>query len=244
MNTGGSGGKTPTPTCGDGLIEGAETCDDGNTSNGDGCDETCKEEPGYDCTGEPSVCKEIEPVSYSKGPGINAVLKYGKYNGTLESMECVSILVPDTGHDNLQWLTVKLGIDHGYIGELVIKVRSPSMTVSTLMSIPGYAEPKDDGVLPATGDSSNLDKDYPILFDDSAPNDAEDMGGGLWPWGEVCKDDNKCAWAPNPGSGPGAGLSDFIGEKPDGAWRVCVGDALFDYFGSIDSVELTMLAWK
>jgi hypothetical protein len=65
----------------------------------------------------------------------------------------------------------------------------------------------------------------------------------LWPWNEVCKDDGKCAWAPNPGAGPGTGLKDFKGESPVGAWRVCVGDSLFDHFGIIDRVELKMLVW-
>ena len=31
-------------------------CDDGGTTNGDGCDSTCMIEPGFTCTGEPSVC--------------------------------------------------------------------------------------------------------------------------------------------------------------------------------------------
>jgi cysteine-rich repeat protein len=47
---------THTPVCGDGKIEGSETCDDGNTKSGDGCSATCTVEPGYACTGSPSVC--------------------------------------------------------------------------------------------------------------------------------------------------------------------------------------------
>ena len=39
------------------LVKGFETCDDGNTAGGDGCSESCKIEPGFDCTGSPSTCK-------------------------------------------------------------------------------------------------------------------------------------------------------------------------------------------
>lgn len=42
--------------CGDGAIEGIEACDDGNGALGDGCSAICQIEPGFTCTGEPSVC--------------------------------------------------------------------------------------------------------------------------------------------------------------------------------------------
>jgi len=42
--------------CGNGLINGGETCDDGNVAEGDGCSGSCAVEPGFVCTGEPSVC--------------------------------------------------------------------------------------------------------------------------------------------------------------------------------------------
>lgn len=51
-----SNGKCVASICNDGRITGNETCDDGNDVGGDGCSDTCKAEPGYGCTGEPSVC--------------------------------------------------------------------------------------------------------------------------------------------------------------------------------------------
>ena len=47
-------------TCGNGLIEVGETCDDGNTSNNDGCSSVCGIENGWQCSGEPSVCTDID----------------------------------------------------------------------------------------------------------------------------------------------------------------------------------------
>jgi len=45
--------------CGDGIIGGEENCDDGNVNPGDGCDPSCNIEPGWQCTGEPSVCTQL-----------------------------------------------------------------------------------------------------------------------------------------------------------------------------------------
>ncbi|MCB9631132.1 MAG: DUF4215 domain-containing protein [Sandaracinus sp.] len=45
--------------CGDGFVEGTESCDDGNTADGDGCDSSCRDEDGFECMGEPSVCAPV-----------------------------------------------------------------------------------------------------------------------------------------------------------------------------------------
>jgi len=50
--------EDPRPsTCGDGTIDAGESCDDGNLIN-DGSNQFCQIMPGYNCTGEPSVCTE------------------------------------------------------------------------------------------------------------------------------------------------------------------------------------------
>ena len=45
-------------TCGDGLVE--EECDDSNLDDGDGCASDCTIEDGWTCSGEPSVCSDID----------------------------------------------------------------------------------------------------------------------------------------------------------------------------------------
>ncbi|NBD13085.1 EGF domain-containing protein [Corallococcus silvisoli] len=47
------------PLCGDGKVSPGEQCDDGNRTSGDGCSSTCSVESGYTCTGQPSVCTDI-----------------------------------------------------------------------------------------------------------------------------------------------------------------------------------------
>jgi cysteine-rich repeat protein len=53
--------------CGDGIIDGpGEQCDDGNVTPGDGCDATCQPEGGFECSGEPSQCVALTPVTAVK----------------------------------------------------------------------------------------------------------------------------------------------------------------------------------
>jgi fibro-slime domain-containing protein len=48
------GGKPCVPLCGDGQLKGSENCDP--PAPGMGCSTTCLSEPGWSCTGSPSVC--------------------------------------------------------------------------------------------------------------------------------------------------------------------------------------------
>jgi uncharacterized repeat protein (TIGR01451 family) len=52
--------------CGDGLITSIEQCDQGNTTNGDGCSSVCTVEPGWQCSGQPSVCVRVVDLAVTK----------------------------------------------------------------------------------------------------------------------------------------------------------------------------------
>lgn len=47
-----------TAVCGNGVVDAGEACDDANASAGDGC-AACAVNPGYRCTGAPSVCTTV-----------------------------------------------------------------------------------------------------------------------------------------------------------------------------------------
>jgi len=69
----GNNASTDTDTlrfCGDGVISGGEECDDGNTTGGDGCSSSCTVEPGFQCSGEPSVCHSICATAFVGGGGM------------------------------------------------------------------------------------------------------------------------------------------------------------------------------
>ncbi len=53
------GGAGSGVVCGNGIIEDEETCDDGNQSADDGCNRRCRQQEGFVCEGEPSVCESV-----------------------------------------------------------------------------------------------------------------------------------------------------------------------------------------
>ncbi|GAB4207485.1 MAG: hypothetical protein OHK0013_25150 [Sandaracinaceae bacterium] len=56
-------GTCISPVCGDGRVQGGEECDDGDATSGDGCSAGCVVEPGFVCSGEPSVCGTCRDTS-------------------------------------------------------------------------------------------------------------------------------------------------------------------------------------
>lgn len=59
---GGSGGQDlpDENICGDGVIAEGEACDDGNQIENDGCRANCTIKSGYQCSGQPSDCADID----------------------------------------------------------------------------------------------------------------------------------------------------------------------------------------
>jgi cysteine-rich repeat protein len=55
--------ETTPVVCGNGDVVSPEACDDGNTTPGDGCSTSCTFEPGWGCSGEPSVCVNVPAAS-------------------------------------------------------------------------------------------------------------------------------------------------------------------------------------
>ena len=145
------------------------------------------------------------------------------YNGTVASMTCQTVAVATVGM--VDDVDVVLGINHSWVGDLTVKLVSPTGTVSTLMSKPGANELADDGVTPPFGFSSNLIDTSPVTFDDSAGTSAEAMGVTINSAQFVCQDDGICDYFPFPDTGPGTNLDDFDGEAAAGNWMVCVGDS-------------------
>ncbi|AKF80361.1 EGF domain-containing protein [Myxococcus fulvus 124B02] len=81
------------PVCGDGVLGGFEVCDDGNQLSGDGCNSVCTVEPGYTCTGQPSVCTDIDECANGTAncqPGEVCVNTPGSY--TCQPDLCVGVV--------------------------------------------------------------------------------------------------------------------------------------------------------
>lgn len=253
LGGGGSGGAEPSP-CGNGAIDGMEACDDGNTLPGDGCSPTCAvESDAWSCKSKggngQSVCTHSQQVS--KTPANAVLIVDDGYDGSTDSMTCFDLEyayalgdAPRTVTD----VTLGLTLEHTRVGNLVVKVVSPSPNATTLtvMSRPEYDEADDDGEPDdKPGEDSNASTMYPWAFHDAAMHSAEDLGVPLKQNDLVCdpgvkENPDPCEFHPDPGAGPGKDFGDFLGHSPNGTWKVCVGDAVPGDTGMLHAAVLTI----
>ncbi|AKT38688.1 uncharacterized protein CMC5_028360 [Chondromyces crocatus] len=234
----GEGGSSSI-VCGDGRVEGAEACDDGNTTPNDGCT-SCGIDDGFLCQGQPSVCELSTRIVVTEGPGLGiSIPDDSRYDGSVASMECVTLPVAAGIGARVGKVELVIGIQHPFVGDLVIKVVSPTGTVLTVLSRPGVSDPGDTS-FGSNGDSSNLEAAHPVRFADGEERSAETMGNSIGGGSVVCKDDNRCDYAPAPERGPGTSFADFFLEPVAGDWLACVADGDSNDFGFIDAVSLSV----
>lgn len=89
-----SGGcDVPSDVCGDGAITGTEACDDGNTDAGDGCSDVCAIEDGWECSGEPSMCTEIEVPPEPTESSTNTAQAIDRYRESQELWHSWLVLI-------------------------------------------------------------------------------------------------------------------------------------------------------
>jgi cysteine-rich repeat protein len=161
--------------CGNGLKETGETCDDGGTSNGNGCSSTCFIEPGYACTGAPSVC---QPTAQNESPlGINV----DGFTYWSTEMPLKNIVHQNTGW-KVNWAGGTVGFDaQGYPLSLATnQAVGASIALSTSM-VDDYptghyptghyvARYDGSGTLSITGDAKNVAKISEGRYEFDVPN--------------------------------------------------------------------------
>jgi len=187
----------------------------------------------------PNECPGNNETMTVGANGLNLAIPDDAYNGTKGSMTCTSLEVADNGINFVDDVELKIGIDHPWLGDLVIKLYSPDGTAITVLSRSGYIEAADDGG-GISVEGSDLESGAPITFAMDGPYSAETLGDGnnLNNAGVACKDDGRCEYEPNSGKAVPGTLSDLAGESALGFWDVCVGDAGSADKGSLVNVTL------
>jgi len=194
--------------------------------------------------------------TYTAGPGLDVVIVDDAYDGTLASMAGSTITVPSDGTDQVVRATVQMAVDIFFVGDLVVKLQSPSGTVVTLMHRVGVAGLPDDGTDHheySYGDGSNFSARFPITFDDAAPSGvlAEMLGSipGVGTDDFVgdpanVSPDNYIPDADDLSTAVGGPLVDklsaFIGESAVGDWTLYLGDGAAEYEGQLDGWTLQL----
>jgi len=145
-------------------------------------------------------------------------------DGDEAASACVTVSVPDSCI--VGELAVQVGVDHVNAENLAFMLHSPSGTRTAIMHRP-------DHPVSVTGGSPRFVSTYPVVFDDTAEHDAENLGAEMGMSGVVCQDDDICTYSPSPGT-----LAAFHGEQAAGDWNLCVHDYGDGAHGSVDHVEL------
>jgi len=188
---------------------------------------------------ERNKCPGSSKLEIVEVSGLQLPLADGAYDGSLASMVCHTFDVaadPD-GVAYYGDLALTVGLDHVWVGDLTLKLVGPSGHVLTVFNRPGGPQLPDDGS-GCCGDSSNLDKAFPLTFKNGGAFAPANMGKTLGTNGIICKDDFECEFKPEPGAGPGLDFTDFVGEPVEGAWKVCLGDSNPGDPGVLDALRL------
>jgi uncharacterized repeat protein (TIGR01451 family) len=156
------------------------------------------------------------PIPDSNGSGVNLPINVSGVNGSIAK---VRFSFDGTSCDVLPGSPV--GVEHTFVGDLVVKLISPAGTVATLMDRPGYG--------PAGAAGRNFCK---TMLDDDSPGAWIDSivstGNTLPPLGP-----------PYTGSFvPQTPLSKFNGENPNGVWYLNVADVLGGNTGSVKAFSV------
>lgn len=187
--------------------------------------------------------------SYTDGPGLGLAIPDYTYDGTLGSMGCRTLPVPSGGGsgDFVSTLTLQIAMSHTYVGDLTIKLTSPGGTTITVLSRPGVAETADDGnPIAGFGENSNLVSASPLLYDDLATDEAEQMGkipSDLGTDDVICQfAGSPCAYNPSRGAATGADTfaAAFANQTKVGNWQLCIGDSVNLDTGTLDGWTLNI----
>ncbi|MBZ0089568.1 MAG: proprotein convertase P-domain-containing protein, partial [Thermoanaerobaculia bacterium] len=144
------------------------------------------------------------------------------YDGSIATMTCLTVAGPN---QVISDVNVEVTMTHTWVGDIVLKLVSPSAQVLTLMSRPGLVEPADDGT-DCCGSSADVLSSSLVTFDDEAGASAESFVGTAG------------SYIPAPGAGPGTNLAQYDGQNATGNWQVCMGDSAAGDPGSICSADL------
>jgi subtilisin-like proprotein convertase family protein len=129
-------------------------------------------------------------------------------------------------------------INHTWVGDLTIKLRSPSNTIFTVLNRPGSNAADNGGG--AVGNNANWNSIF-IQFRDGIGPEAETMGNGLTTDQRICLDNGVCRHDPSPDTAtqPPSAFSAFDGQTAIGNWTLCVGDSALADIGPLRAWRLT-----
>ncbi len=141
---------------------------------------------------------------------------------------CADIVVSGVTYPLTEPLSIDLGLEHTWVGDLTITLENPNGDVLGLMSRAGAAG--DTGV----GNGGDAVAGSTLRFLDSASDSAEDFNG--------CAAGTTCVVSPFPDTvaNPPNTLADLTATDVNGTWEICAGDSAGGDTGNLNSAELNL----
>ncbi|HEY1012643.1 MAG TPA: proprotein convertase P-domain-containing protein [Herpetosiphonaceae bacterium] len=160
----------------------------------------------------------------------------GGFGGAGMRCSTINTTSPAPGNTTVLGASVRVNLTHTWVGDLTMKLRSPSGTTLTFLNRPGSTAADDGGG--AIGNSANWSG--ALDFGDGFGPEAETMGNGLTTDQIVCTANGVCSFDPSPDTAaqPPAAFSAFNGQPAAGTWTLCVGDSALGDTGTLNSWTL------
>lgn len=138
---------------------------------------------------------------------------------------------------------VETEISHEWVGDLVIKLMSPQGTMITMLNRPGAGLP-DDGS-GSSGAGANMVGSNRLFWHDDADVSAETigeiMGVGMDFWENVGEGGSPDTYYPDADTAADPGtFATFVGENPNGDWKLFVGDGGDVFTGQLEYWAITI----
>lgn len=161
----------------------------------------------------------------------------GGFGGTGQTCSIINTASPAPASSTVLGVMIGAAINHTWVGDLTMKLRSPNSTTFTVLNRPGSTAP-DDGTGPI-GNSANWSNSQ-IAFGDTLGPEAELMGTSQTTNQRVCIDNGVCTHDPSPDTAaqPPSAFTAFNGGSAIGNWTLCVGDSALGDVGTLNQWRL------
>jgi subtilisin-like proprotein convertase family protein len=174
--------------------------------------------------------------SYTSIPAVPIAIPDGSANPIFDSIDTS---VDFAAGETVTFVSVDLMVDHTWVGDLEIVLRSPGGVELTLMARPGNNRPEGDFNDPF-GSNADFVSSNPITFIDSAATSAEGMGNVNVVGGDI----QASSYFPDPNNWNTDidTLAQFVGDPAAGLWAIQLQDYAVSDPGQLVSWTLNILA--
>ncbi|MBW2286898.1 MAG: proprotein convertase P-domain-containing protein [Deltaproteobacteria bacterium] len=174
--------------------------------------------------------------SYTSIPAAPIAIPDGNANPIFDSIDTS---VDFGAGDTVTFVSIDLMIDHTWVGDLEIVLRSPGGVELTLMARPGDNQPEGDFEDP-WGSGADFVSSNPITFIDSGPTSAEAMGSVNVVGGDILASSyfpDRNGWDSDIDT-----FAEFVGDPAAGLWELQIQDYANLDTGDLVSWTLNILA--